>query len=487
MKVPVIRHFIFLAMSLVSCALLDVPNAIAVTSELGRNVLDAPALDDVDGSSKPVLNVKDFAAKGDGKVDDSTAFSSALKILATQGGTLLIPSGSYLVGDLKVESDITIKGTGVPRPVLIKTQTGKTILDLTGDVIAGQRHGIHDVTIESLALRGRSVEDGFKEHVHNVSVLGATKLLVHDVVFEAFQGDGLYLGSRLSSSEAPAHNSDIIVANSEFRGVNSQNRNGISIIDCSHCIIESNSFSDLTRPAMPGPIDIEPNELNDVVQNIILRHNVIKGTNGVGGISIALRAGDFLESLGPILIEKNYIDGAKIGLDIIKSHGTNSETATPLGLTIRRNTVTGSDRPLWMDGISDAVVEQNEFSDSPVAIGIGCSVLSKIRFQHNTITRVGSKSDTGVYLCGNLTSIVFNGNKFIDTGSVAQGSSAVLFTKATVDGVNFLRNTFSSPHHLTHFAVYSTASAVLHGATPNWVGNILNDNVQLGDFPKRKN
>lgn len=97
---------------------------------------------DEDGS-RQVLNVKDFSARGDGKTDDTTAFVSALKMLAGEGGTLLVPSGRYLVGDLKVGSGIRIKGVGVPRPVLIKTPSASTILDLAGEVVSGTRYRAH--------------------------------------------------------------------------------------------------------------------------------------------------------------------------------------------------------------------------------------------------------------------------------------------------------------------------------------------------------
>ena len=77
--------------------------------------------------------------------------------------------------------------------------------------------------------------------------MGVKTLVIHDVTFEAFQGDGLYLGTGFSLTDPVAHNSEVVVSNSEFRGVNSQNRNGISIIDYDGYMIEHNSFSDISR------------------------------------------------------------------------------------------------------------------------------------------------------------------------------------------------------------------------------------------------
>ena len=73
--------------------------------------------DDTDSAdTTAVLNVKDFSAIGDGKTDDSLAFTTALNSLGERGGTLLVPSSKYLVGGLKIGSNTTLKGTGVPRP-----------------------------------------------------------------------------------------------------------------------------------------------------------------------------------------------------------------------------------------------------------------------------------------------------------------------------------------------------------------------------------
>src|ERR1700730_4745186 len=77
----------------------------------------------VQAASDLVLNVKDFQATGNGNKDDTSAFAEALNKLAENGGgTLLIPSGTYVVADLHVGSGTLIKGTGTPLPVLVKRQ-----------------------------------------------------------------------------------------------------------------------------------------------------------------------------------------------------------------------------------------------------------------------------------------------------------------------------------------------------------------------------
>jgi hypothetical protein len=432
---------------------------------------------DSENAITTVLNVKDFSAVGDGKTDDSLAFSNALKTLGEKGGTLLIPSGKYLVGGLKIGSGTTLKGIGVPRPILIKTRQANNILDLTGEVIGGERHGVHNVTIESVTLRGRSVEDGFSEHVHNVNAMGVKTLVIDNVIFEAFQGDGLYLGTGFSLTDPEAHNSEVVVFNSEFRGVNSQNRNGISIIDCNGCMIEHNSFNDISRADMPGPIDIEPNRLNEIVRNIVVRNNTIKGTNGAAGISISLRPGIFRHPPGHITFESNSIEDAKVGISIQRSYTAGAQ-GKKLGVVIRRNILRGTGRPLLIDGTSGITVANNVFSGSPFSIELGCNSRSDFSFTGNLLKRIGSESGSGIRLCGQLSSISFHRNTFVDTGSGAAGSSAIYFVSGVMKGIAIVDNRFSSPHHITRDAIRLAKTTKLVDSNLIWAGNILDDDIQ---------
>lgn len=462
---------------------LDTRSFVVTVAILLSTICPRLASEDMDSeaSTAVVLNVKDFSAKGDGKTDDSLAFSSALKALGEKGGTLVVPPGIYIVGELKIGNGTTLKGLGVPRPILAKSPHAKNILDLAGEVIGGERRGVHHVTIESVTLRGRSVEDGFKEHIHNVIAMGVKTLMIHDVTFEAFQGDGLYLGSSFSTTEPVAHNSDVIIANSDFRGVNSENRNGISIIDCDRCIIEHNSFTDLSRADMPGPIDIEPNRLDDTVRNILVRNNTIKGTNGAAGVSIALRAGVFQQPPGHIKLEGNSIEHAKIGIRIVRS-STASTQGERIAVNIRNNILRGTGQPLLIDGTSGITVANNMFSDSPSSIGIGCNSRSDFSFTGNRLERVGSESGSGVQLCGQLSSVSFQGNTFVDTGSKATDSSAIYFISGVMNGISIVDNTFSSPHHVTRNAMRLAKTAKFGDRKLIWAGNILTDDIQREAF-----
>ena len=430
--------------------------------------------------SDTVLDVKAFGATGDGRTDDTNAFSSALQTLAEHGGgTLIVPSGTYVVADLRIGSNTAIKGIGVPRPTLVKRSDAATILNLSGELVAGSRQPLRNITVESLILRGRSVEDGFKEHIHNLIAIGVTRLIVHDVFFAAFQGDGLYIGSRLDPSEHVLHNSDIIVSNNEFSGTNAQNRNGISIIDCSRCIFEHNWFGDITRSKMPGAIDIEPNRSDEVIRDIVVRNNTVQHTNGTAAFSLALLGRGSPACCTHVIFEGNYVEHANVGIFVaIRSA---QPKLTQLDLVIRNNMIRSVTQPLTISDFSGWIhLAGNHFSDGPAGAAVACRSACRISFAQNDFLRVGSESSGGILLSGKLSSVDFRNNSFTDAGPSRKQGGAIYFASVPINKLEVVRNKFASPNHVTHSAVGAASDAKFTGDRVIWTGDILEDGIQAG-------
>jgi hypothetical protein len=422
---------------------------------------------------------------GDGKADDTAAFAGALSKLADNGGgTLLVPSGTYVVADLNAGSGTVIKGTGSPLPVLLKRRDAKSILEISSGHIAGSHGVLHDITIEYVTLRGRSVEEGFSEHTHNINVSGVTRLFVQNIRIEAFQGDGIYLGRGRQQDGQIAHNSDVRIADNSFEGVNNENRNGVSLIDCSECVLEHNAFTHVSRPSMPGAIDIEPNERDEIVRDVMIRDNAITGNNGgVGSISVVLYYKDFLTMPGHITIENNRIQDSKHGITVLWQGGAATEQTPPLEMIIRHNFLKEVDGPMQLDGIAGVTVDNNDFSGSrsEVMVGYGLGA-SNLHFINNRFERIGRNSTQGITLCGPLTDLVFDKNRFIDLGSGRQPGSAIYFARGAVTNVFFTGNTFSSPSRVTKIAIRTANGASLRPETNTWKGNDLQDGVRQGTF-----
>lgn len=430
---------------------------------------------------RQVLNVKDFHAQGDGQTDDTAAFAAALRKLSDAGGTLIVPPGTYLVGDLSVASGLILKGLQADySAVLLKAPNAKTILNISPPVGCNSALPLHDIALQYLTFRGRSVEDGFSEHIHNVNVAGVERLSFTRVRFEAFQGDGLYLGALAAGSSTPLHNSEINVSDSSFDGVNSQNRNGISVIDCTHCVFEHNDFSRVSRPDMPGAIDLEPNHQEEVIQYISVKSNTIKDGRGAG-VSVSVNLSRFLTEPSHISIEGNQIRNTTKGIVIYwKSIALGSETATPQVL-IRGNLIDNAEHAMIMDGTGAIAVIANDIVGSSQGLQLGTRFgISNVRFINNTFRRVGTNSRHGITIAGPVTSLVFERNTFEDLGSRGQNSSAVYCIQGAVKDVTFTGNIFSSPKHQTIFAIATGDRAEINLNVKRWKDNDLKDGIRPG-------
>jgi hypothetical protein len=438
-------------------------------------------------ASDMTLNVRDFQAVGDGKTDDTAAFARALhKLDERNGGTLLVPSGKYVVGDLKIGSGTLIKGTGpAPFPILLKALKARSIIDISSQLGSKSRVTLHDIGIEQLTLRGRSVEDGFSEHIHNINAVGVTNLAIWNVRIEAFQGDGLYLGARLQHADPGSHNSNIHVSDSVFDGMNSQNRNGISVIDCIHCVLERNEFANLSRSDMPGAIDIEPNQLDEITQDIVIRKNTIKNNHGNAGAICAVITMEHFHGAGQILIENNRIQDATNGIMVLW-RGDEAATArldSPQAV-IRGNILKAIDRPLILDGAAGMAIVGNEILGSRLEAQIGFSFGARsVSFVENRFDRIGTDSGHGLVLFGPVASVNFERNSFGDVGSKKRGGSAIYFARGSVKNVTISGNIFASPNHQTEAAIRSASTVSLSHETNIWTTNTLRDGIQAGTFP----
>jgi hypothetical protein len=82
-----------------------------------------------------VFNVKDYGAKGDGKVDDSAAIAATIAAVPSLGGVIYFPPGVYLINSsvvIKGRSDLTFIGAGVSATRLQMNANGVTLLSFTG-------------------------------------------------------------------------------------------------------------------------------------------------------------------------------------------------------------------------------------------------------------------------------------------------------------------------------------------------------------------
>ncbi len=98
------------------------------------------------------FDVRAFGAAGDGQTDATAAFAAALEAAGTQGGTVVVPPGRYLIaGSVRVPTGVTLEGTWTG-PHHGAWRQGSTLL-LTGG--RGKEDGPPAIAMqESTVVRG---------------------------------------------------------------------------------------------------------------------------------------------------------------------------------------------------------------------------------------------------------------------------------------------------------------------------------------------
>ncbi len=267
-------------------------------------------------STAASFDVRNFGARGDGRADDSPAFQAALDAAARAGGKVQVPPGIYVVANLRVGSCTEIQGTGdrsVLRAKTGPTEAGRAAYALSVNAGRGgtpnPADNVRNVTLRSFRVEGTVAQDGFSEHKHLVNLNAVTGVLVEDISFVGFRGDGLYLGSG-NAAGLERHNRNVVVRKCRFDGVNGENRNGISIVDGDGVLVEANSFTRCSRKGMPGPIDLEPNPDAGpyaVLRDITIRSNRFDACGGNAAVGAYTRPLRLARRLRGLRIASNEI------------------------------------------------------------------------------------------------------------------------------------------------------------------------------------
>jgi hypothetical protein len=369
------------------------------------------------------------------------------------------PSESCLVsGELPVRSGHRIKGGGIGATTVI---LNGAVTDSHGLFYAnsgGAITFIEDVFFSDMTLDGQVETAGFSEFQHLVSLNGVDGARFSNVKFKGFRGDGLYLGS----VGGERHNKNVVVDSTcLFDGVNNDNRNGISIIDCDGFTCSGVTFQNTTKATMPACIDVEPNaNAYHVVKNITITNNKFKGFGGAtGAISFVLTAATFTVQPEFFVVTGNEFQISKTAfaflsdgaysrpLDIVYSNNVGI-TSIPFnvqgsikGLSITGNVLRGSDRSYLgfdaTDTVIDTIVNDNIFFGDDTTKGVVVRSASNLQIANNTFSDIGDYCVLLGTSGATISDVSIKGNT---TNSSAAG---VEFGAGTISGVKITDNNFT--------------------------------------------
>lgn len=113
-----------------------------------------------------VYDIRDFGAKGDGKTLDTAALQAAIDACnRDQGGTVLVPAGTFVIGTTELKSNVTlhIAAGGVLQGVVDGTQYfADERIPLRGDTTMGDGNVglLYAVNAENITIEGPGIIDG---------------------------------------------------------------------------------------------------------------------------------------------------------------------------------------------------------------------------------------------------------------------------------------------------------------------------------------
>lgn len=432
--------------------------------------------------NKILITPEEFGALGNGTTDDSIAIQSALDFLNTNGGTLFFSSKTYLCGNLKLYSNTTMLGSNAT----LKFKSGAQYLVSVNEGSGGTTSiadNQKNINIKGISFVGRVVEDAFFQFKHLLNINAATNVKVENCSFIGFQGDGIYLGS--SNTGVERHNTNIIIDKCFFDGVNKDNRNAISVIDCDGLIISNSTFVNTTRSNMPGAIDVEPNPNNyAIARNITISNNKLSNIGGnVAAIScyFPVKQETLLNPIYNIKITNNSIVNCAYGITVKQiTDGllltTPSMDAIVYGNHVRNVTNYG----MLIENIKDIVIDSNAFIDIAIRSHLGFnpnnSKIINSSFSNNYFVRAGTSDGIGLSIASANRLNVLN-NYFEDCGKSdgTFGYAIDFASNSTSDYITLSGNKISSPNSKTLFAIQKEAT---HTFTP--ANNVSINNQLIG-------
>lgn len=429
------------------------------------------------------VNVKDatYGAKGDGVTDDSAAIQKAIDVLRDNGGgTLFTPPGNFVAGGLKTYSNICHIGAG-KKSVWVQKSGSQYLVSINpgSDGTVNTADNITDVLFQNFQLKGTVETDGFSEFFHLLNINAGSNVHINKMKFTGWRGDAVYIGSG-NVAGIERHNENITIRDCIFDGVNNNNRNGISVIDCNGLTIENNYFKNCTKVGMPGSIDVEVDaNAFHIIKDIRIAKNKFYSNTGGYAISCSLNASSLVNPLKGLTIEKNFIDSSNTftGASIfVSTKETIAASFASMAIKIKDNRIFPAIVPIAVKKVKDVEISGNTIH--------GCSALLLSDYQDATSTCMDVKlaknhfknsgNSVGMVIVGTVDNLEINGNTFDTPLSSGAPAPIAFFGEAvttTSGNVKILNN------HIIKSTSNITKVVHVSSHTLNAVGNRYENNT----------
>jgi uncharacterized phage protein (TIGR02218 family) len=289
---------------------------------------------------------------GDGATDATAAINAAIASLPGDGGTVVIPDGTYLIDPtvsvlpvsnmwLKLSAGTILKAkyTALDHKYVVWI-SGKSNVDISGGTIQGYRPLWSPIV-------GTTSEWG-----HCISCGNSTAVTIRDITLKDAVGDGMSIGGGCD---------DVILDNVL---TDNNRRQGLSIVAGTNITVTDSTFRNTHGTSPECGIDIEP-ESGDVCQHITIQNCKFE-TNAKYGINILKRSG-VTATLDDITVTGCTIGGSVSAGNL--SNGIVANTAS--NVTFSNNTISyNSATGLRCSSVTNLTISGNTFAHNYTRNGI---------------------------------------------------------------------------------------------------------------------
>lgn len=394
------------------------------------------------------VSVTDFGANGTDTADDTTAFQSAVDAVAS-GGTVIIPAGTYVLGQVRISKPLEIAGVGATSLLKLRSGANQTLLAISNTT---------SVTVRDLAIDG-NISGQTGGYPHGIQFTATTDSIVTRVDIRNCEKSAVsvYDGSdrvSVTNSRFDNNENDVEIHSSAYNycadnyATNTQYESWVSYEQAGgpgkahHNTIVNN----VSIGAYAG-INIERSHDDHVQGNTI--------QNAKWGIMVQGRDSTF--SHNETVIDNTLIGGANStqwGITAENPSHTNTIArnsvsgwlATPLNIqsadsVFEGNTISGNSKAVAIK-TSDVIVRNNVFADSHEVGVIFGDALSDVVFAGNTVR---GSAEEGVLVLEPLTRFAFIRNTVTGNGATASGTLDGVYSVATWIDSALLGNTIINP------------------------------------------